>query len=75
MCSPAPSRRWAMTGRFLAEQDRPAFASRSATTSPDGPERLVEDAVSTFGGLDTFVNHVGPVRPHTGGFHSGSDDY
>jgi hypothetical protein len=31
--------------------------------------------VSTFGGLDTFVNHVGPVRPHTGGFHSGSDDY
>jgi hypothetical protein len=64
-----------MTGRFSGRARPTRLRIEERDQSPDGPERLVEDAVSTFGGLDTFVNHVGPVRPHTGGFHSGSDDY
>jgi NAD(P)-dependent dehydrogenase (short-subunit alcohol dehydrogenase family) len=46
------------------------LASRSAVhpvlvdlTTPDGPTRLVEEAVRTFGGLDILVNNVGAVLP------------
>ena len=41
---------------------------------PDGPGRLVDEAVTTFGGLDILVNNVGYVKPHLGGFTSISDD-
>ena len=41
---------------------------------PDGPARLVEQAVATFGGLDILVNNVGYVKPHLGGFTSITDD-
>jgi NAD(P)-dependent dehydrogenase (short-subunit alcohol dehydrogenase family) len=43
-------------------------------TTPQGPGRLVEEAVSAFGGLDVLVNNVGAVRPCPGGFLSVDDD-
>ena len=42
--------------------------------SPDGPTRLIEEAVATYGGLDVLVNNVGAVRPRPGGFLSLTDD-
>jgi NAD(P)-dependent dehydrogenase (short-subunit alcohol dehydrogenase family) len=42
--------------------------------TPDGPAKLVEEAVSRFGGLDILINNVGAVRPRTGGFLSITDD-
>src|SRR3954462_13549596 len=43
-------------------------------STPDGPARLVDEAVSTFDGLDILVNNVGAVRPRLGGFLSVTDD-
>src|SRR5215208_177170 len=43
-------------------------------STPDGPARLIDEAVSTFGGLDILVNNVGAVRPRLGGFLSVTDD-
>jgi NAD(P)-dependent dehydrogenase (short-subunit alcohol dehydrogenase family) len=40
----------------------------------DGPARLVDEAVSEYGGLDILVNNVGTVRTHLGGFLSITDD-
>lgn len=37
-------------------------------STPDGPDRLVAEAVSQFGGLDVLVNNVGAVRPRPDGF-------
>jgi NAD(P)-dependent dehydrogenase (short-subunit alcohol dehydrogenase family) len=42
--------------------------------TPDGPGRLVDEAVTAFGRLDILVNNVGAVRPRTGGFLSVTDD-
>src|SRR5215510_12138555 len=42
--------------------------------TPDGPGRLIDEALSAFGGLDILVNNVGAVRPRLGGFLSVSDD-
>jgi NAD(P)-dependent dehydrogenase (short-subunit alcohol dehydrogenase family) len=41
---------------------------------PDGPVKLVDEAVAAFGGIDILVNNVGNVRPHVGGFLSITDD-
>jgi NAD(P)-dependent dehydrogenase (short-subunit alcohol dehydrogenase family) len=41
---------------------------------PDGPARLVAEAVSAFGGLDILVNSVGAVHPRVGGFLSVTDE-
>jgi NAD(P)-dependent dehydrogenase (short-subunit alcohol dehydrogenase family) len=43
-------------------------------TSPDGPARLIEEAITVHGGLDILVNNVGSVRPHVGGFLTITDD-
>jgi NAD(P)-dependent dehydrogenase (short-subunit alcohol dehydrogenase family) len=43
-------------------------------TEPDGPARLVDEAVRTFGGLDVLVNNVGAVRPRVDGFLALTDD-
>jgi NAD(P)-dependent dehydrogenase (short-subunit alcohol dehydrogenase family) len=43
---------------------------------PDGPARLVGDAVQRHGRLDILVNNVGAVRPRLGGFLSiGDEDF
>lgn len=41
---------------------------------PDGPVRLVDEAVARFGRLDILINNVGAVRPRVGGFLSISDE-
>jgi NAD(P)-dependent dehydrogenase (short-subunit alcohol dehydrogenase family) len=43
-------------------------------TAPEGPARLVEAAVTAFGGLDILVNNVGAVQPRTDGFLSVTDE-
>jgi NAD(P)-dependent dehydrogenase (short-subunit alcohol dehydrogenase family) len=43
-------------------------------TSEQGPGRLVDEAVGTYGGLDVLVNNVGGGRPHPGGFLSVTDE-
>lgn len=37
-------------------------------TTPDGPGRLVAEAVSAYGGIDVLVNNIGAVRPRLDGF-------
>jgi NAD(P)-dependent dehydrogenase (short-subunit alcohol dehydrogenase family) len=37
-------------------------------TTPDGPARLVDEAVREFGGIDILVNNVGAARPRLDGF-------
>jgi NAD(P)-dependent dehydrogenase (short-subunit alcohol dehydrogenase family) len=36
--------------------------------APDGPDRLVTEAVTTYGGVDVLVNNIGAVRPRLNGF-------
>jgi NAD(P)-dependent dehydrogenase (short-subunit alcohol dehydrogenase family) len=43
-------------------------------TTADGPARLVDEVVRTFGGLDILVNNVGAVRPRLDGFLALTDD-
>jgi NAD(P)-dependent dehydrogenase (short-subunit alcohol dehydrogenase family) len=43
-------------------------------SAPDGPARLIEEAVATLGELHILVNNVGATRPRTGGFLSVTDD-
>ncbi|WP_329101802.1 SDR family oxidoreductase [Micromonospora sp. NBC_01699] len=43
-------------------------------TTPGGPGRLIDAAVSSFGGLDIVVNNVGAVTPRTSGFLSITDE-
>jgi NAD(P)-dependent dehydrogenase (short-subunit alcohol dehydrogenase family) len=43
-------------------------------TEPDGPTRLVTEAISAYGRLDILVNNVGAVRPRINGFLSITDD-
>ncbi|MGO8950649.1 MAG: oxidoreductase [Ktedonobacterales bacterium] len=57
----------------LAERFQTHFVSVDLTTT-DGPARLIEEAVATFGGLDILVNNVGAAHPRLGGFLSVTDD-
>jgi NAD(P)-dependent dehydrogenase (short-subunit alcohol dehydrogenase family) len=43
-------------------------------TAPDGPDRLVDEAVRAFGGVDVLVNNIGAVRPRLDGFLSVTDE-
>lgn len=54
--------------------DFPVRPVRVDLSTPDGPARLVEEAVSAFGDLDILVNNVGAVRPRLDGFLSITDD-
>ena len=42
--------------------------------APDGPTKLVEEAIAAHGRLDILVNNVGAVRPRPDGFLTVSDD-
>ena len=53
---------------------RGCTVSRSTCPVRTEPARLVEEAVSAFGGLDILVNNVGDMKPHLGGFTSITDD-
>src|SRR6478672_1759821 len=59
----------ALTG--LGDRIRPVSVDLSDSA---GPTRLVEEAITAFGGLDILVNNVGYVKPHLGGFTSITDD-
>lgn len=43
-------------------------------TSREGPGRLVEEAVTVFGGIDVLVNNVGALVPRLGGFLAVTDE-
>jgi NAD(P)-dependent dehydrogenase (short-subunit alcohol dehydrogenase family) len=43
-------------------------------TAREGPARLVEEAVTTFGGIDVLVNNVGGVKPRMEGFLAVTDE-
>jgi NAD(P)-dependent dehydrogenase (short-subunit alcohol dehydrogenase family) len=43
--------------------------------TPDGPGHLIDEAISTYGGLDILINNVGAVRPHLDGFSSITDQH
>ena len=51
----------------LADQGavRPVQVDLSA---PEGPGRLVAEAVAAFGGIDVLVNNVGALTPRLSGF-------
>ncbi|WNV84010.1 oxidoreductase [Umezawaea sp. Da 62-37] len=42
--------------------------------TPDGPARLVDEAVAVHGGVDILVNNVGAAHPRLGGFLTITDD-
>ncbi len=42
--------------------------------TPEGPARLIDEAVVAYGGLDILVNNVGALHPRTDGFLSLTDD-
>src|SRR5882757_8124991 len=44
----------------------PVYPVAVDLTTPDGPARLVDEAVTRFGGVDILVNNVGAVHPRLG---------
>src|SRR6476620_10367069 len=52
----------------------PVHSVRVDLADESGPDRLVDEAVSRFGGLDILVNNVGAVRPRVDGFLSVDDE-
>src|SRR5262249_19125926 len=62
------------SGSELAALGSRVRAVAADLTSPEGPQRVVEEAISGFGGLDILVNNVGSVRPRVGGFLSVTDE-
>ncbi|MDT7579799.1 MAG: hypothetical protein QOK35_1063, partial [Pseudonocardiales bacterium] len=78
----------AVTRALVAEGAKVAAGARSAgalaeldgvhpvavdLTTPDGPARLVDEAVAAFGGIDILVNNVGAVHPRLDGFLAVTD--
>jgi NAD(P)-dependent dehydrogenase (short-subunit alcohol dehydrogenase family) len=57
----------------LADRFEAHFVSVDLS-APDGPARLIDEAVATFGGLDILVNNVGAAHPRLGGFLSVTDE-
>jgi NAD(P)-dependent dehydrogenase (short-subunit alcohol dehydrogenase family) len=49
-------------------------AVQADLSTPDGPARLIEDAVGAYGRLDLLVNNVGAAHPRPGGFLSITDE-
>jgi NAD(P)-dependent dehydrogenase (short-subunit alcohol dehydrogenase family) len=51
----------------------PVHAVAVDLATPDGPDRLIAEAVSVYGGVDVLVNNVGAVRPRLDGFLAMTD--
>ena len=62
------------TSAELAALGSTVRAVAADMTSPEGPSRVIEEAIAAFGGLDILVNNVGSVRPRLGGFLSVTDE-
>src|SRR6266550_3188998 len=63
------------TDSLIQSADAPQVHLVSVDLStPDGPQRLVDEAVAVFGRLDILVNNVGAVRPRSAGFLSITDE-
>jgi len=58
----------------LAALGRTVRAVEADLTSPEGPSKVIDEAITAFGGLDILVNNVGSVRPRVGGFLSVTDE-
>ncbi|MGW4244802.1 SDR family NAD(P)-dependent oxidoreductase [Nocardia sp. NPDC004722] len=43
-------------------------------TAPEGPQQLVDDAITAFGGIDIVVNNIGAVIPRVQGFLAVTDE-
>jgi NAD(P)-dependent dehydrogenase (short-subunit alcohol dehydrogenase family) len=56
------------------DMQTPVRAVAVDLSSSDGPARLIEEAMDTYGGLDILVNNVGAVHPHVGGFLTITDE-
>jgi NAD(P)-dependent dehydrogenase (short-subunit alcohol dehydrogenase family) len=52
----------------------PVYPISVDLSAPDGPDRLVDEAVRRFGGLDILVNNVGGVHPRLDGFLAVTDE-
>jgi NAD(P)-dependent dehydrogenase (short-subunit alcohol dehydrogenase family) len=70
-----------VAGSRAATADLSELAQRAAVhpvqvdlATADGPGRLIETAISAFGGLDILVNNVGAVHPRLDGFLAITDD-
>ncbi len=57
----------------LADRYQTRFISVDLTT-PEGPKRMMDEAVEALDGLDILINNVGAAHPRTGGFLTVSDD-
>jgi NAD(P)-dependent dehydrogenase (short-subunit alcohol dehydrogenase family) len=55
-------------------QHRPVKPVPADLATPDGPARLVTEAVGLLGGLDILVNNVGGLSPRTDGFLAVTDE-
>ncbi|GIF95497.1 oxidoreductase [Catellatospora citrea] len=62
------------TSGDLAGIDGPVHAVAVDLTDPAGPQRLIDEAVAAYGGLDILVNNVGGVKARPGGFTSVTDE-
>jgi len=52
----------------------PVRAVAADLTSPEGPRKVIDEAVAAFGALDILVNNVGSVHPRLGGFATVTDE-
>jgi NAD(P)-dependent dehydrogenase (short-subunit alcohol dehydrogenase family) len=60
--------------RHFGEMPAGVRAVEADLSTPDGPSRLIEDAVGEYGRLDILVNNVGAAHPRPGGFLSITDE-
>ncbi|MFB7719956.1 SDR family NAD(P)-dependent oxidoreductase [Nocardia sp. NPDC056100] len=70
-----------VAGSRTGSPDLTELATREGVRTPlidlstaDGPQRLIDEAMSAFGGIDIVVNNVGAVIPRVQGFLAVTDE-
>ncbi|QGG39966.1 oxidoreductase [Aeromicrobium yanjiei] len=58
----------------LVADGRPVHPVEVDLSTPEGAVRVVEEAVTTYGGVDILINNVGAVRPRPDGFAAIPDE-